>query len=161
MRTQDGYASVAFKKRGSTFRGSVPIGDLALLPKGSAETMQEATIIYQDALADIRRWQNDANILRKLRTPMTVRKVWELGDILHRLNSDLAEQGCRIENLYNHLERHANISPKRASSFVTLRRYVADVELIPEDLQWNKILKTVRSSTIAIADGSFSESNGT
>lgn len=157
MEMQDRYASVAFKKRGSGFRGSVPMGDLSLLSNGPAETMQAVTMIYQSALVDIKIWQKDAGELRKSKTPMTVRKVWELGDILHRLNADLAEQGCRIENLYDHLERHADISPKRASSFVTLRRYVDDAEMIPEGLQWNKILKTVKSTSQAIAHGSLSE----
>ena len=157
MRRQDAYASVAFKKRGGAFRGSVPMGDLPLLSNDPAETMREVTVIYQNALADIKRWQRDASKLRKSKTPMTVRKVWELGDILHRLNGDLAEQGCRIENLYDHLERHADISPKRASSFVTLRRYVSDVDLIPENLQWNKVLKTVKSTSQAIANRSHSE----
>lgn len=157
MEMHDRYASVAFKKRGGAFRGSVPMGDLILLTNGPAETIHVVTIIYQNALADIKRWQKEASELRKSKTPLTVRKVWELGDVLHQLNNDLAEQGCRIENLYDHLERHADISPKRASSFVTLRRYVPDAELIPEDLHWNKILKTVKTASLAIADGCLLE----
>ena len=157
MEWQGTYASVAFKKRGGAFRGSVPVGDLSLLPNDPAETMREVTAVYERALDDIKRWQKDASELRKSKTPMTVRKVWELGDILHHLNTSLAELGCQLENPYDHLERHAGIPTKRASSFVTLRRYVAYAELIPENLQWNKILKTVKSTSLAIADGSFSE----
>ena len=157
MERQSAYASVAFKKRGGAFRGSVPVGDLSLLPNDPAETMREVTAIYQNALDDIKRWQKDASELGKSKRPMTVRKVWELGDILHHLNASLTELGCHLENPYDHLERHAGIPAKRASSFVTLRRYVADAELIPENLQWNKILKTVKSTSLAIADGSFSE----
>lgn len=157
MDAQSRYASVEFRKQGNSFRGSVPITDLALIPNDPAETMNTVTKIYQNALTEIKYWHEDADALRKSKTPMPARKVWELGDILDRLNAGLAEQGCRIENLYDHLERHAGIPSKRASSFVTLRRYVDDAEMIPENLQWNKILKTVKSSSQAIGSGTFSE----
>lgn len=155
MERQNAYASVAFKKRGGAFRGSVPLGDLALLPNDPAETMRVVTAIYQNALAEIKLWQDDAGALRKSRTPLPARKAWELGDILHRLNVDLAGQGCCIENLYNHLERHASISSKRAGGFITFRRYVPDAELIPVSLKWNNIMKTVKSTSQAIAAGSY------
>lgn len=158
MGQQDAYASVEFNKRGGAFRGSVQMGDLALLPNDPAETMRAVTIIYQNALANIKSWQDDASALRKAKTPLPVRKAWELGDILHRLNTELAEQGCRLENPYDHLERHAGIPSKRATSFVTLRRYVPDKELVPKELQWNKIMKTVKSTSQAIVDGSLMES---
>lgn len=145
-------ANVAFAKRGKTYRGSVPVSDLALLPNDPAETMRLVTEAYQHAINEIRIWQNDVALLRKARTPIPVRKAWELGDILHRLENDVARSGCRIENLYEHLERDVELSPKRATSFVTLRRYVECKELIPVELQWNKILKTVKSSSQAIAN---------
>ena len=153
MGGQDTYANVAFKKRGKTFQGSVPLGDLALLPNDPAETMRAATIIYEQSLADIKRWQGEAKSLRQSKTPISVRKAWELGDILFRLNAGLAEQGCRLEKPYDHLERHAGLSSKRASSFVTLRRYVTDKDAIPEELQWNRILKAVKSTSQSIAAG--------
>ncbi len=151
------YASVAFKRCGGAYQGSVPLGDLGLLSHDPAETMQSVTGIYEAALADIKRWQKEASSLRQSRTPMSVRKAWELGDILYRLNAGLAENGCQVENLYDHLERHAGLSSKRASSFGTLRRYVDDVNAIPPELQWNRILKTVKSTSEAIAAGLLSE----
>ena len=155
MEAQDDYANVAFKKSYDGFRASVPIGDLARLPNDPAETMRAAVVVYQQTLAEIRRWQADATALRRAKTPMSVRKAWELGDIIHRLNIKLAEQGCRLENPYGHLEQHAGISRKRISGFITLRRYVSDAELIPEKLQWNRVLKTVKSTSQAIAAGSY------
>ncbi len=116
-------------------------------------TMRAVTILYETALTEIKQWQREAKSLRLSRTPMSVRVAWELGDILLRLNAGLAEQGCQVENLYDHLERHAGLSPKRASSFVTLRRYVDDADLIPEELQWNRILKTVKATSQAISAG--------
>ena len=147
------YANVAFRKRGGAYQGSVPLGDLPLLAGDPAATMSTVTELYRAALADIRRWQTDAKILRHSKTPMSVTKAWELGNILHSLNSDLAKHGCRIDKIYEHLERHAGLSSKRASSFVTLRRYVDDAAIIPPELQWNRILKTVKTTSQAIAAG--------
>ncbi len=84
---------------------------------------------------------------------MSARVAWELGDILFQLNIGLESLGCRVEHLYDHLEEHVGLSPKRASSFVTLRRYVDDPTLIPEELQWNRILKTVKTTSQSIAAG--------
>ncbi len=147
------YASVAFKKHGGAYQGSVPLSDLALLPNDPADTMRAVTGIYEAALLDIKRWQREAKSLRQSRTPMSVRKAWELGDVLHRLNTNLAGHGCQLENLYDHLEHHAGLPPKRATSFVTLRRYVDDADVIPQQLQWNRIMKTVKATSQAIAAG--------
>ena len=147
------YANVEFRKRGGAYQGSVPLGDLPLLAGDPAATMSAVSAVYQSAVADIGRWQADAKALRQSRTPMPVTKAWELGNILYSLNADLAGHGCRIEKIYEHLERHAGLSSKRASSFVTLRRYVDDPAIIPPQLQWNRILKTVKATSQAIADG--------
>ena len=147
------YANVEFRKRGGAYQGSVPLGDLPLLTRDPAATMSAVTALYRAAVADIGRWQDDVKALRQSRTPMPVTKAWELGDILHSLNADLAEHGCRIDKIYEHLERHAGLSSKRASSFVTLRRYVDDPTIIPPELQWNRILKTVKTTSQAIAAG--------
>lgn len=147
------YANVNFRKRGGAYQGSVPLGDLPLLAGDPAATMSAVTELYQKALADIRRWQTDAKKLRQSKTPMSAAKAWELGNILHSLNADLAKHGCRIDKIYEHLERHVGLSSKRASSFVTLRRYVGDPAIIPPQLQWNRILKTVKTTSQAIAAG--------
>lgn len=148
------YASVAFREHTEgQFRGSVPLGDLALLSDDPAETMRSVAVIYQDALNEIKRWQEDAKPLRQSKTPLSARKAWELGDILHRLNDGLAEHGCCLENPYGHFEQHAGIPYKRAGDFVTFRRYVPAMELIPKDLKWSSVIKTVKSSGQAIAAG--------
>ena len=147
------YANVEFRKRGGAYRGSVPLGDLPLLTGDPAATMSAVAALYQAAVADIGRWQADAKVLRQSRTPMPVIKAWELGNILHSLNVALAKHGCKIDKIYEHLERHAGLSSKRASSFVTLRRYVDNPAIIPPELQWNRILKTVKTTSQAIAEG--------
>lgn len=159
MTTENGaQASVAFTKRGSAYRASAPLSDLALLSNDPAQTMRKATETYEAALTEIRQWQQDVKALRSSRIPLSASKAWELGDIVYRLNADLASHGCRLENLYDHLERHAKLPPKWLTQYVTLRRYIHDVESIPVEIKWNSIMKSVRSASLAMSSDSLVDS---
>lgn len=147
-------AALEFKKRDGTYRGSVPVGDLALLPNDPAETMRIVTVIYQNTLGEIRRWQQEAQVLRRSKTPLSARKAWKLGDIVSRLEADLAKHSCRVDGLYAHLARHAG-TPGWLGSFCTFRRYVDDLEAIPENLKWNSIAKRAKAAGQAIAAGHY------
>lgn len=145
-------AALEFKKRDGTYRGSVPVGDLVLLPDDPAETMRTVTTVYQNALDEIRQWQQEAEALRRSKTPISARKAWELGDIVCRLETDLAKHSCRVDGLYDHLARHAG-TPGWIGTFCTFRRYVDDPEAIPENLKWNSIAKRAKAAGQAIAAG--------
>ena len=150
---KDRYAAVTFKKRGSAYRGTVLLSNLALLRDDPAETMREVTAIYRGAMTDVKRWQSDVKSLRRSSAPLplSARKAWELGDILHKLRTDLAERGCRLDGLYDHLERHVGLAPRRASSFVTLRRYVENPGSIPKNLKWHNMEKAAKLFSRSIA----------
>lgn len=144
------YASVAFKRRGGRYRGSTPLSDLALLSNDPAQTLQAATDVYQTTLKRIQRWRRRAAALNRSRVPLSARQAWELGDIVHGLTATLADHGCQIENLYDHLKRHAGLSPKWLSPFVTLRRYVDTIDAIPTDLKWRNIAKGPKAAAQAL-----------
>ena len=152
-----GYAAIAFKKLGGTYRGSTPLRDIALLRNDPAHTMRAATDTYQGALREIRQWQGEVELLRQCKMPLPARKAWELGNIVHRLNEDLATDGCQLESTYDHLKRHAGLAPKWLGGYVALRRYVDDVNAIPPGLKWNSIIKSVKSAGQAIDMGRFVE----
>ncbi len=145
-------AALDFKKRGGTYRGSVPVGELALLPDDPAETMRTVTAIYQSALDEIHQWQQETQALRRSKTPLSARRAWQLGDIVYRLESDLEQHSCRIDGLYDHLAQHAG-TPCWVGSFHTFRRYADDPESIPENLKWNSIAKRAKTAGQAIAAG--------
>ena len=140
-------------KRGGAYRGSTPIGDLALLGNDPAETMRTVTVIYKEALREIREWRRTAALLQSVRKPMFAECAWHLGDIVHRLESSLQAHGCRLDGLYEHLERHAGVSPKWISPFVTFRRYVASVDKIPDGLKWRRVAKAPKFFGKAISSG--------
>ena len=154
---RESYAALIFKRLDGIYRGSVPISDLALLNNDPAETMRAVTDIYRRALSEIRQWQLEAKSIRRSKMPLPARKAWELGDIVYRLEIDLAQHSCKLENTYDHLTRHAK-TPGWLGSFVTFRRYVDDKEAIPENLKWNSVAKKAGSVGQAITAGTFTES---
>lgn len=139
------HVPIAFKKRGGAYRGSVPLKHLTMLQNDPAETMSAATDIYISTLREIKNWQIQARELRSSNIALPAWKAWELGDIVYRMNANLSERGCRLEGVYDHLHRHAGLSPKWLGKFVTLRRYVEESEIIPCELRWNRIRDSAKS----------------
>ena len=150
---RDVPASLSFIKRGSSYRASVPLKDLALFRGDPADVMAKATGIYNKALLDIKEWRQSANASYQSRESLSARQAWELGDIIHKLNEEFANIGCRLEDLYTHLKRHAGLSEYRSSRCVTLRRYVSKVDAIPVDLKWSSMEKSVKATAQVISAG--------
>lgn len=145
-------AKIAFKKRGGAYRGSVALGELALLPGDPAAAMQAATGIYQTALSEIRRWQRETQAQRQTKQPLTARRAWELGDILHRLEYGLASYSCRLDDPYGHLRRHVGAT-RALIPYRTFRRHLDDPESIPADLKWETIAKRAKAAAQSLAGG--------
>lgn len=143
--------AVEFKKIGGAYRGSVRLRDLPKLRGDPAETLRAASGIYRESLAEIKRWQKEAQALKENKSPLPARKAWQLGDILHRLQTELMTHGCKLQPVYGHLQRHAGLHPKRAAEFAALRRHLDDDEMIPRGMTWNSIVKSVKPNAAAIA----------
>ena len=144
-------AVVSFKKRDGRYRGSISLAHLGLLCDDPAKTLGEVTACYAGALNDIAAWRRDVTAMRKEGLQLSARKAWELGDVVNRLTRGLAERNCRLDGLYDHLRRHAGVSEWLAA-FVTFRRYVEDVDAIPEDLKWNGLSKRAKTAGQAISN---------
>ena len=153
------YASLSFIKRGSLYRASIPLKDLALLQGDPADVMSKASDIYVKALTDIKVWRSDVNSAQKKRKPLLARKAWELGDIIQNLNEDLGLIGCLLEGLHAHLARHARLSSYRSSRCLTFRHYINDFDAIPVDLKWSRVEKSVIASAEAIIAGPYETSD--
>ena len=150
---RDVPASLSFIKRGSSYRASAPLKDLALFRGDPADVMAKATDSYSKALLDIKEWRLRAKASLKSGESLSARHAWELGDIIHKLNEAFANIGCRLEDLYSHLKRHAGLSAYRSSRCVTLRRYVSKVDAIPVDLKWSSMEKSVKATAQVISAG--------
>jgi len=142
-------AAVEFKKIRGAYRGSVQLRDLSQLRGDPADTLRAVAGIYRESLGEIKRWQKEARALKE-RAPLPARKAWQLGDILHRLQSRMAAHGCKLQSVYDHLERHAGLQPRRAAEFIAFRKHIDDETVIPRDLTWSRMVKQVKSSSAAM-----------
>lgn len=145
-----GCVAVEFKRVGGAYRGSVQLRDLSKLRGDPADTLRAAAGIYRESLAEIKRWQKDAQALKENKTPLPARDAWRLGDIVHRLHARLALHGCKLQSSYDHLQRHAGLHPKRAAEFAAFRRHLDDATMIPRGMTWNSIVKRVKPSAAAM-----------
>lgn len=150
MRRND-CAAVEFKRVGGAYRGSVSLRDLSKLRGDPAETLRAVAGVYQKSMNDIKQWQREAQTLRDAKSPLPARKAWQLGDILHRLQTELMARGCKVQSVYDHLERHAGLHPKRAAEFAAFRRHLDDAAMIPRAMTWNRIVKSVKPSAAAMS----------
>ena len=147
------FASVSFRKRGWFYQGLVSLDGLASLHDDPAETMHALTISYAQSLEEIRKWRRRANALRKKRQALPAVKAWVLGNIVHELNANMASHGCKIDDPYGHLERHARLHRKWLQPFVTFRRYVPNMEDIPGNLKWHEVMKAPKLAGESISSG--------
>lgn len=145
-------AAITFREQEGTYRGSVPLSELALLPNDPAETMSAVTAVYQIALSEIRQWQQETQAMRRSKTPLSARHAWELGDIVCRLETGLERHSCRLDSLYDHLAQHAGTTAW-LGAYRTFRRYVDDPEAIPVPLKWDSIAKRAKAAGQSIAAG--------
>ena len=137
-------ASVVLEPRGEGFVASIPLAQLELLGDRPDERLQVACDSYGRTVAAIREVLADIENLKSRRTPIPARKMWELGDAVVNLGSELEENSLEMEGLNDHLVRDLGINAKRMGTIVTFRRHLPEQEMIPESLGWSQCEKQAR-----------------
>ena len=131
-------ASLEFVRRDGRFRGQVPMGHLSRLVGDPAESMRASTQAFSAAVQEIAIWRKEAARHRKEGEAISARRAWLLGDIVLRLTTQLRNNGTRLEYMYEQLGKHAK-TPARLDRYVSFRRHLESVDVIPEDLKWTKV----------------------
>ena len=137
-------ALITLEPRDEGFVASVPIAQLNRLGDQPDGSLKLACDAYGTAIAIMQEVLADIDQLKKKRTPIPARKMWELGDSVVTLGSQL-EEGCmEVDGLNDHLVRDLGINGKRMGTIVTFRRHLPHRELIPESLGWSQCEKQAR-----------------
>ena len=157
MKGSKARITISFKRKGNLYRASASLSDLGSFNSDPAEIMKAASDAYKLALLEMKQWRKEFKALQQDRTPLMAKEAWELGDVLHRLHAKLATLGCRLEDPYGHLKRHAGVPQKWLGQFVTFRRYVNAQDSIPKELKWHTVAKTAKTAGLSIADGNLVE----
>ena len=135
---------VAIEPAGDGFRASVPMEQLDALGKHPELALQEATNIYQNSVSRMQWILAEMDVLKAKRSPIPARKVWELGDAVMALASDLGQKSMELDSLYDHLVRDLGMNEKRLGTVITFRRHLPKQEFIPETLGWSQCEKSAR-----------------
>ena len=78
----------------------------------------------------------------KKRTPALL--IWELGDAIFAMRSELSSAGLELDDVYAHLTRDLDARRKWLEKVIVFRRYVHQKKAIPAAAYWGRFEKGTR-----------------
>lgn len=119
--------------------------------EGDLDTIiARATHIYKEALGEMSSLLKEREQLYSSRKRMPARLIWRIGDVIFRLNYDLSKLNLQIDNTYNHLVRDLKVNRKWLEKVVIFRRYIPQIDLIPDTATWGAFEKGTRRKAQAL-----------
>ena len=137
-------ALISVEPRDEGFVSSVPMASLDRLGEKPEIALQIACDAYARAVGSMREVLAEIDQLKGRRIPIPARKMWELGDAVVKLGSELEDGFMELDGLNDHLVRDLGINGKRMGTIVTFRRHLPERDLIPESLGWSQCEKQAR-----------------
>jgi len=123
-----------------------------LTVEGDLDTIiAQATYIYEKALGEMSVLLREREHLYKSRKRIPARLIWRIGDVIFRLNDDLAKLNLQIDSTYRHLIRDLKLKRKWLEKVVIFRRYIPQIDLIPEMATWGAFEKGTRRKAQALS----------
>lgn len=148
-----GLGFVSFEPTKGEFRAFLSI-DAAFAVDHDPETLvQEATGVYELLIDRMRSVVGEIKALRRTRTLVPARKVWQVGDLVFRLRGELATLGLQLDGVYDHLARDLGVKRKWLEKVIILRRYIEDIAIIPKELNWGRCEKGTARIARRLSDG--------
>jgi len=144
---------VSFEPLNDKFRGYLSM-EVALGSDEEPEILLQKSIkIYEKTLKKMASIISDINNSRANRTPVSARKIWQLGNVIFKLLDELEKIGLEIDGIYDHLPRDLEVKRKWLEKVIILRRYLPDIKLIPESLSWGRCEKSTRRKAERLKSG--------
>ena len=140
----ENLAFIFFKPINDQFRGFLTFEAAFTTERNPEVVIKEATKIYERSIRKMTSIMADIKAARLYRKLVAARKVWGVGDAIFSLKDELEELGLQIDGVYDHLTRDLNLKRKWLEKVIILRRYLSNVELIPESLNWGRLEKGTR-----------------
>lgn len=146
-------AFISIKSIDGKFKGYLSMEAVFGGGKDPEVILHEATIIYQKAINKMIFIVNLIKDSRAKHNPVAARKIWQLGDTIFELRDELEKIGLEIDGVYDHLSRDLEVKKKWLEKVVILRRYLPDINLIPESLNWGYFEKGTRRKAENLKSG--------
>lgn len=148
-----GLGFVSFEPTNGEFQAFLSI-DAAFSGDHDPQTLvREATEVYERVIDRMRLVVGEIKALRRTRTPIPARKVWQVGDLVFRLRDELATVGLQVDGVYDHLARDLAVKRKWLEKVIILRRYIEDIAIIPKELNWGRCEKGTARIARRLSDG--------
>jgi hypothetical protein len=120
------------------------------------KTLDSAKNIYGNALKRMNILLTERKNFLNSRKKIPARLIWQIGDEVFHLNEDLLIINLQIDNIYFHLIRDLGIKRKWLEKVIIFRRYLPDINRIPETLNWGAFEKGTRKKvTILLKKGNL------
>ena len=138
-------AFVSFEPIENGFRALLPLDTILSSIEDQQPILLAAAEAYTTSVGRMRSLVVTFTDCRQRRVPIPARKVWLLGEIVFDLINELKLLNLEIDGLYDHLVRDLSVKRKWLEKVIILRRYVPNVEIIPESLPWGRCEKGTKA----------------
>jgi hypothetical protein len=146
---------VSFEPTDGEFRGLLSMEAVFASDKDPRVLLVQATRKYVRAKTKMASIINEISIIRSNHKHIPARKVWQIGNVIFTLVEELKKIGLQIDGIYDHLERDLKVKRKWLEKVITLRRYLPDIDLLPNSLNWGRCEKGTRRIAEKIRLGLF------
>jgi len=146
---------VSFQRDKEKHNAFIPMQEFLSSNKDIELLLDKATKLYSNTIAIMNTLVEEINEYRSNHKLLPARKIWVLGDCIFKLVIELGNLSFQIDGLYEHLERDLAVKRKRLVKVIIFRRYIQEIDSIPESLNWGKCEKGTRRKAELIQKGLF------
>lgn len=149
--TSEKPGSVSFVSSGNGFQAFVSLDRILSVRSDPEALLQEVSSIYGIRVAEMRALIAEIKLLRHQHRLLPALKIWQLGNLIFLLISEIADLSLELDRLYSHLVRDLEVNRKWLEKVIIFRRYIPRAEAIPENLNWGRCEKGTRRAAESLA----------
>jgi len=144
---------ISFGPAKDNFRSFLPL-EFALSDERELEKItKKATKIYEKSISRMHFIDSQIKKCRKQKHFIPARKIWQLGNEIFRLREALENIGLEIDGIYDHLTRDLNLKRKWLEKVIIFRRFIPNMNLIPNRATWGYFEKGTRKKAFLLTSG--------
>ena len=135
---------VSFNKTDGRYEAYISIKEFLGGDRDIEYISKRAGVIYTESINKMKSTLNVIKLHRESRTVVPARTIWMLGDQIFEMVNKLKELSIEIDDIYEHLERDLQVKRKWLEKVIIFRRYLSEINKIPESLPWGRCEKGTR-----------------
>ena len=130
---------IVFDNKNGKIIPSVSFDELDLITDDINIPLKSAELVYNSSISKMKEIVLKNIALRKEKKSVPAILMWNFGNEIFKLIGKLSEINFRWDNLYESLIRDLGVSDTTLERVITFRRYVPDINIIPDDVNWGAL----------------------